>query len=106
MGEALRLTIGLDPGSMMACLPVRKIVPSLTELPIFQIALQQKKTPPLFTARGGPPYSRLQDQKISTQAAHTAAEKPLTSSITTGSNIPSNTNVQSFGASFRATVQV
>jgi hypothetical protein len=34
MGAALRLTIGLDPGPMMArhrCLPLRKIVVSLTD---------------------------------------------------------------------------
>src|SRR5262249_3171348 len=70
---------------------LRKIVPCLTELPIFQIARQQKRSPHLFTDKGSHIVgANDRELKISTRATHTAAEKPLTGSTTTPSNCQSN----------------
>jgi hypothetical protein len=41
----------------------------------------------------------IRTKKTSTQATHTAAEKPFSSSTTTRSDIQSNTNVEPVGAS-------
>jgi hypothetical protein len=128
MGEALRLTIDLDPRPTMArpppCFPVRKIVPSLSELPISQIALQQKDPTPACTENGshlsGAHHSgRARQQKITVptarvlsaaasmskllassphQATHTAREKPLARSTTTSSNFQSNTTAKPVSA--------
>ena len=63
MGEALHLTLRLATGGYVGLTPplllVLKIVPSLTELPIFQIHCNKRTPPPLHrkwvpSARGPP----------------------------------------------------
>jgi hypothetical protein len=82
---------------------VLKIVPSLTELPIFQIALQQKDPAPL-AQKMGPICNGIhlagddRDQKVGSLATHTAPEKPLTGSTSHGPTFTSNVNVRSFSA--------
>ena len=80
------LIIGLDPGPTMARPPpylsALKILASLTEPPIFQIALQQKTPQPSSQTKG--PISLVdyltRDYK---DLPHTAVEKPLTHSTAT-----------------------
>jgi hypothetical protein len=111
MGKPLGLTLHPCPGGYLGltppCLLVLKIVPSLTELPIFQIALQQKD-PAALAQKMGPICNGThfagddRDQKVSSHATHSAAEKPLTGSTATRSNSQSNTNAQPVGAPYRA----
>ena len=94
MGHPLGLTLRLATGGYLGltppCLLVLKIVPPLTELPIFQIALQQKDPAPLAQKMGpigaGPTILAVLGRKISIPATHAATEKPLTRSTATWPN--------------------
>ena len=97
MGEALHLTLRLATGGYVGLTPplllVLKIVPSLLSCRSSKFTATKGPRPPC-TEMGpicaGPTLlPMIEEQKISTRATRTAAEKHLTGSFTTRSNFQS-----------------